>query len=1487
MVLHPCFDERMWISTISHPGADPHSRRMGNRGQAVREVRRGRVAGMAVAVLAVAVLAAALVPVSLASAAGSGGTLTFTTPGSIAVLEVQAGMCSADVVVTGGTGGDGALTESGAGLGGPGGQVIATIPVTVGTNLTVNVGGNGGAGGASPGAGGLNGGGDGGAKGSTGVAAGGGGGRSDILGPGSTALAVAAGGGGGGGIGQVATSTPVPGGDGGSGTSATAFTTGSGTGVNGTVGENVFGTEGQSSGGGAGTGTAAGLGGGDGSTGGMGVGGTGRGGGNGGGGGGFFGGGGASGEGNVGGAGGGGGSSFVVNGATAVSHSSSTDGPSVTITFNPCATASITIIKDALPNDGQDFAYTTTGSGLSNFSLDDDSDAALSNTKTFPNLVAGSYTITEGDVPGWSLTGLTCDTGGTPNLATRTVDITLTTNQNVVCTYSNTKRGSITILADDDPYFLIHTFTYTTTGSGLSDFTAGTTVNSFSPGRYFPDLLPGSYSVAQSALDGWVFTGLSCNTGEAPNVATRSVDITLTPGENVTCTFSNEKLGTITIIENSTPKDAQDFSFTTTGDGLSTFSVDDDSDPTLANTKTFSGLVPGTYSVTENAAPGWALVDLHCNDVSTFFTSTGVPAFNIDTPTATITLTPGTNLTCTFTNAGTPASLGKVVFERKWGTFGESNGQFSGPADVAIDAAGSVYVVEAFNHRVQKFSRNGVFVTKWGTFGTGNGQFQYPQAVAVDAAGNVYVVDGENNRIQKFTSSGAFIAKWGTYGAGDGQFSTPRGIAVDAAGDVYISDTGNNRIQKFTGTGTFLTKWGTFGTGNGQFSFPAAVAVDSAGSLYVADLGNHRVQKLTDMGAFVTKWGTQGTANGQFNYPNDVTVDTAGDVYVTDSNHRVQKFSASGAFLGTWGDEGNADDQFAAAHGVAVDAAGNVYVADLNNARIQKFQQPGSLTVIANSLPDAAQNFTFTFDHGSFTLDDDDDPELDNSIAFNAVEPGSYAITQSRVANWQLTSLVCDTGEIIDLANRRAYVQVGFGEDVTCTFTNAQDATITIVQDAVPDSGQNFSFTGDLGPTFILDDANEMPAHPRQHTFRKPPGTYAVTEGPQAGWSLTGLVCSPTNPTDLGTRTATISVGPGEETTCTFTNSKDATITIDLNTQPDDPQNFEFTGDLGTFVRDNDPGSPLGHSQTFAKPPGTYAVTQTAQAGWSLTSLSCSPAEPTNLGTRTATITVAAGDQTTCTFIDKKDPTITVVLDAQPDDAQDFSFAGGLGTFTLDDDANATLPNQQTFSVAPGTYPLTQNAVAGWPLTALACSPTEPTNLGTRTATITVAAGEQTTCTFTNAKSIQPDALIAKAAAGPYFGDNVYNATGASQSLSSGVARGQTATFFARIQNDSTTFNDQFTLAGTASTGTFTIRYFNASTGAEITNPVKNGTFVTPTLGPRGIFTVRITVVPSAIAGINSRKDVLLTARSMQIATKLDAVKAGTTATRRSTKSHR
>ena len=190
--------------------------------------------------------------------------------------------------------------------------------------------------------------------------------------------------------------------------------------------------------------------------------------------------------------------------------------------------------------------------------------------------------------------------------------------------------------------------------------------------------------------------------------------------------------------------------------------------------------------------------------------------------------------------------------------------------------------------------------------------------------------------------------------------------------------------------------------------------------------------------------------------------------------------------------------------------------------------------------------------------------------------------------------------------------------------------------------------------------------------------------------------------------------------------------------------------------------------------PGPYTVRETAVAGWTLSDIDCgaNPSgggssylfQPSNMasfqaGDISVDITLAAGDAVTCTFTNTEDGAITIVKDTVPDDAQDFVFDdditgdGGMGgnDFTLDDDADGTLSNTESFAnVTPGVYTVRETVVAGWVLSDIDCGANpsaggssylfQPSGMvtfqvGDISVDITLAAGDAVTCTFTNTET--------------------------------------------------------------------------------------------------------------------------------------------------------
>jgi hypothetical protein len=92
-----------------------------------------------------------------------------------------------------------------------------------------------------------------------------------------------------------------------------------------------------------------------------------------------------------------------------------------------------------------------------------------------------------------------------------------------------------------------------------------------------------------------------------------------------------------------------------------------------------------------------------------------------------------------------------------WGTQGHERGQLHFPYDLLLDEAalagdpaGCVYVCEFGNHRVQKFTPSGEFLGLFGRNGRREGELDQPWGIARDSEERMYVLDTYNHRVQRF-----------------------------------------------------------------------------------------------------------------------------------------------------------------------------------------------------------------------------------------------------------------------------------------------------------------------------------------------------------------------------------------------------------------------------------------------------------------------------------------------------------------------------------------------------------------------------------------------------------------------------------------------------------------------------------------------------------------------------------------------------------------
>jgi len=257
------------------------------------------------------------------------------------------------------------------------------------------------------------------------------------------------------------------------------------------------------------------------------------------------------------------------------------------------------------------------------------------------------------------------------------------------------------------------------------------------------------------------------------------------------------------------------------------------------------------------------------------------------------------------------------------------------PGGSAVDASGDVYVADSGDNVVRVVTPAGAIrrIAGTGTAGLGYSgphgfpatlsSLDHPQDVAVNAAGDVYVADTYNNRVLKVTPQGQVttIAGDGVPGySGDGhlaafaQLNEPTGLALDAHGNLYIADSASNVIRRVDArTGTITTVAGNYAAsrasgGLGGFSgdggpatsarlnVPQGIAVDGAGDLFIADTFNNAIREVTPAGTITTVVNASaqpgGESNGaapaasRLNTPYGIAIDqSTGDLYIADTNN--------------------------------------------------------------------------------------------------------------------------------------------------------------------------------------------------------------------------------------------------------------------------------------------------------------------------------------------------------------------------------------------------------------------------------------------------------------------------------------------------------------------------------------------------------------------------------------------------------------------------
>lgn len=255
-----------------------------------------------------------------------------------------------------------------------------------------------------------------------------------------------------------------------------------------------------------------------------------------------------------------------------------------------------------------------------------------------------------------------------------------------------------------------------------------------------------------------------------------------------------------------------------------------------------------------------------------------------------------------------------------------------GPAGLACDREGQLYLIDQGNYRIVRFNSELVPASDVGGFGGQPDQFSLPEYVCVDNSLSLVVSDPGNQRLARLDANLHYYDEISLVDDEDPfKYRYPTGVAVTKYGELWMADKDANRVAVFNNAGIFDRFIGDFGYEGGNLSSPEKIVWLPPDRFVVFDAGNTRVVIYDDYGSVRRKIQSKDWA-----YPNAGTIDADGRLWVVDGGTaRLFCFSMSGKQLFVAGPQlaGN-DIPLNRPHDIATLPDGRLVISDTGNNRL-------------------------------------------------------------------------------------------------------------------------------------------------------------------------------------------------------------------------------------------------------------------------------------------------------------------------------------------------------------------------------------------------------------------------------------------------------------------------------------------------------------------------------------------------------------------------
>lgn len=216
------------------------------------------------------------------------------------------------------------------------------------------------------------------------------------------------------------------------------------------------------------------------------------------------------------------------------------------------------------------------------------------------------------------------------------------------------------------------------------------------------------------------------------------------------------------------------------------------------------------------------------------------------------------------------------------------------PCGLAVDFRSMVYVCDAGNNRIIRFSPDLEPVKDHGGYGSQPGLFNNPRFIAVDNNLNIMVSEAGNQRVSRLDAELNYVDEIKFFDDQDPlKFGTPSGVALTSYGAAWVADKDKNRVAVWDNVGRFDRFVGDFGYSGGALSGPEKIINFAADTFIVCDAGNRRLMLYDGYGGYARR-----IDDPTLEYPIAVAADSKGRFWVIDrATNRVALYSTNGTRL--------------------------------------------------------------------------------------------------------------------------------------------------------------------------------------------------------------------------------------------------------------------------------------------------------------------------------------------------------------------------------------------------------------------------------------------------------------------------------------------------------------------------------------------------------------------------------------------------------------